>query len=215
MGNFLTERARQEFLGGGVDWDTDAIKAVLVDLNDHARAITGATNATPIVITATAHGFANGDVVNIVSVGGNTAANGRFRIANVATNTFELTNYDTRANVAGNGAYTSGGFAYLLSGDRTLNDIPAGGRVATSANLASKTITDGVADAADVTLSAVTGDQSEAIAVYKDTGTATTSRIICWFDTGTNLPITPNGGDITLQWPSSGPWGPEAGLFKL
>jgi len=27
-----------------------------------------------------------------------------------------------------------------------------------------------------------------------------TSRLIAWIDTGTNLPVTPNGGDITVQW---------------
>jgi hypothetical protein len=38
-----------------------------------------------------------------------------------------------------------------------------------------KTVTDGVADANDVTLTAVTGDPSEALVIYKDTGTESTS----------------------------------------
>lgn len=217
MGNFLTERGRQAFLEGSADWDTDAFKVVLVDLTDHAKAITGATNATPIVITATAHGFATGDVINIVGVLGNTNANGRFRITVVDANTFSLQNYDTGANIAGNAAYTSGGFGYLLSGDLNLSNIAAGARVATSANLASKTVTSGVADAADVTLTAVTGDPSEALCIYKDTGTEATSRQIAWIDTGTGLPVTPNGGDITVQWSANGPWGPPntPGIFKL
>jgi hypothetical protein len=63
--------------------------------------ITGATNATPIVITATAHGLANGDVVEIQGVGGNTAANGTWTIANVTTNTFSLT------SSVGNGTYAA------------------------------------------------------------------------------------------------------------
>lgn len=81
-----------------------------------------------------------------------------------------------------------------------LDDVPAGARVATSGNLASKTSTAGVADAADVTLSAVTGDPSEAIIIYQHTGTEATSRLIAYIDTATNLPITPNGGDITVTW---------------
>lgn len=73
-----------------------------------AKTITGATNATPIVMTVTAHGFLNGDMVTQSSVGGNTAANGDFFVSNKADNTYEL---KTLANVdvAGNGAYTSGG----------------------------------------------------------------------------------------------------------
>ena len=81
-----------------------------------------------------------------------------------------------------------------------LNDVPGGAIVATSGNLASKTTTAGVADAADVTFSSVTGDQSEYILIYKDTGVSSTSNLIALIDTATNLPVTPNGGDITVSW---------------
>lgn len=64
-----------------------------------------------------------------------------------------------------------------------LDDVPAGARVANVA-LSSITTTDGVFDAADAVLTAVTGDQSEALIYYKDTGTESTSRLIC-FDDGT------------------------------
>lgn len=87
-----------------------------------------------------------------------------------------------------------------LATHQNLSDIPSGARVATSGNLASKTSTGGVADAADVTFLAVSGATVEAIALYKDTGTASTSRLIAYIDTGTGLPVTPNGGDITIQW---------------
>lgn len=89
--------------------------------------------------------------------------------------------------------------------DDFLDDVTAGGAViATSGNLASKTKTDGVADAADITFTAVTGAQSEYLVVYKDTGSAATSPLIALFDTATGLPVTPNGGDITVQWNASG-----------
>ena len=87
-----------------------------------------------------------------------------------------------------------------LSTHEFLSDITAGGRVATSGNLASKTTTAGVADAADVTFTAVTGDQSEAVVMYKDTGSAATSPLIAYIDTATGLPVTPNGADITVTW---------------
>lgn len=83
-----------------------------------------------------------------------------------------------------------------------LDDVPGDARVATSGALTSKTVTDGVADAADVILSSVTGDQCEAIVIYKHTGTESTSRLIAYIDTATGLPVTPNGGDITIQWDS-------------
>jgi hypothetical protein len=87
-----------------------------------------------------------------------------------------------------------------LATDQFLSDIPAGGRVATSVNLTSKTTVAGSADAADVTFSSVTGDVSEFLVIYQDTGTAGTSRLIAYIDTATGLPVIPNGGDIQVQW---------------
>lgn len=82
-----------------------------------------------------------------------------------------------------------------------LDDVPAIARTATSAaSLATKTATAGVADADDVTFTAVTGDQSEALVLYLHTGTETTSTLIAYIDTATNLPVTPTGGDITVSW---------------
>lgn len=81
-----------------------------------------------------------------------------------------------------------------------LDDIPAGARVATSGNMASKTSTLGVFDAANITYSSVSGDVSEALVIYKDTGTASTSPLIAYIDSATGLPVTPNGGDITITW---------------
>ena len=97
-----------------------------------------------------------------------------------------------------------------LATDQFLSDIAAGGRVATSGNLASKTAVAGVADAADVTFSTVTGDQSELLIIYKDTGVATTSQLIAKIDTATGLPVTPNGGDIVVTWDNG-----ATKIFKL
>lgn len=78
-------------------------------------------------------------------------------------------------------------------------DDPANATVATSANLGTKTITDGVFDHADETLSAVTGDQFESVNYYKDSGATATSPLICSIDSGTGLPFTPSGGDIDVR----------------
>jgi hypothetical protein len=85
-----------------------------------------------------------------------------------------------------------------------LDDVAAGARVATSGNLASKTTTSGSFDSDNVTFTAVTGDVSEAVILYKDTGVAATSPLIAYIDTATGLPVTPNGGDITVTVPASG-----------
>ena len=81
-----------------------------------------------------------------------------------------------------------------------LSDILAPARVATSPAFTTKTSTAGVADAADITWTAVTGDPSEALVFYKDTGSAATSALIAYIDTATGLPVTPNGGDIVVTW---------------
>lgn len=65
--------------------------------------VTGATNATPIVITSVGHGLTTGQRVTVASVGGNTAANGTWTITVTGANTFSL---DTSV---GNGVYTAGG----------------------------------------------------------------------------------------------------------
>ena len=86
-----------------------------------------------------------------------------------------------------------------------LSSVPAGARVATSPNLASKTATDGAFDSANPTFSTVTGDQSEALIIYIDTGVEATSRLVAFQDTGvTGLPVTPSGGDIIIEVDAAG-----------
>lgn len=87
-----------------------------------------------------------------------------------------------------------------LATDEFLNIIPVGARVATSSNLTAKANVAGVMDAADVTFSTVTGDESEVIVIYQDSGSESTSILIGYIDTATGLPVTPNGGDIVVQW---------------
>jgi hypothetical protein len=95
----------------------------------------------------------------------------------------------------------------------------AGGTLAsTSSALASKTTTSGVADAADITFSAVAANasnhsllvyQSSAVTGGADVATSA-QRLIGWIDTGTNLPVTTNGGDVTVAWDNG-----ASKIFKL
>jgi hypothetical protein len=125
MASALYDKGREGFLDGSIDWDTDDIRAILVDT----------------------------------------------------------------------GAYT------FSAAHDFLDDVAAPARISVSSALGSKTVTSGVADAADVTFTAVTGASVEAIILYKHTGTDSTSRLIAYIDTASSgLPVTPNGGDITIQW---------------
>lgn len=79
------------------------------------------------------------------------------------------------------------------------------GVVGTPQLLTSKTTTNGVFDAADVTFTGLTGNSVEAYIIYKDTGSTASSPLIAYFDSATSgLPLTPNGGNVTIQWNASG-----------
>jgi len=66
--------------------------------------VSGASNATPIVITtSTSHGLTTGNQVSITGVGGTTAANGNWVVTVLTATTFSLN------GSVGNGAYTAGG----------------------------------------------------------------------------------------------------------
>lgn len=68
--------------------------------------ITGITAANPPVLTSSAHGRSNGDVVYVESVGGMVEVNDRaYIVSNKTTGTFELYG----VNGSGYTAYTSGG----------------------------------------------------------------------------------------------------------
>lgn len=85
----------------------------------------------------------------------------------------------------------------------------AGGTlVATSAAFTAKTIAAGVADGADLTFTAVpTGTACNHLVVFQSSAVgggadvaATLQRVILSLDTGTGLPVTPNGGDVNVAW---------------
>lgn len=79
------------------------------------------------------------------------------------------------------------------------------GVVGTAQTIANTTVTNGVFDGDNVTYTDVTGNSAEALVIYIDTGNSATSRLVAFIDTGvTGLPVTPNGGDITVTWNASG-----------
>lgn len=80
------------------------------------------------------------------------------------------------------------------------------GVVGTDQEILTKTQVNGVFDGTDLTYTAVTGASVEAIVLYrKNAGANTTWPLIAYIDTSvTNLPVTPNGGNITITWNASG-----------
>lgn len=173
---------------GTLDWDTQTFSAALVDLDVSEvgnRMIASSTNATPIVVTtAVAHGFTNGDLVSITGHMTNTAANGIWAITAASGSVFSLTDPITAGNAVGNGVGGATGRATNLgasaSGDNW-DDFDAC-LIGAKVNLTSPTATNGVLDAADVTFTAVTGATVEAVQIFRDTGTPTTSRMLVHID---------------------------------
>ena len=100
-----------------------------------------------------------------------------------------------------------------LEEDEFLADIPAPARIAITAALTSKTITAGVAGAADTVWPDVTNaNQGVGVVTFKDTGDPATSPLIHHTsDSSAGLPVIPNGGDINCKWDTD----PDVLIFKL
>jgi hypothetical protein len=99
-------------------------------------------------------------------------------------------------------ALVTAGYAYA-STDQFWSSVSASA-VGTPQTIGSKTFTTGTFSGGNVTFTAVTGSQVTKLVIYIDTGTASTSPLVAFLDTMTGLPVTPNGGDITVTWNASG-----------
>lgn len=81
-----------------------------------------------------------------------------------------------------------------------------------SGALGSKTVTNGVADAADTTLTATSAVACNALIVFQHTGSDATARLIAYIDTVTSgLPFTPAASQVVnITWDNG-----AAKIFKL
>ena len=91
----------------------------------------------------------------------------------------------------------------LLNHTTTAN---VGGTVAISGVMTTITPGKGVADANDLTISGVAGTTVTQYIIFHDSS----KKLVAYFDTSTNLPVVPNGGNITLQWSNT-----NDRIFKL
>jgi hypothetical protein len=118
--------------------------------------------------------------------------------------------YNTGLNAFGNGdidwsadtirAYLIDAGQYTFSQSHDfLDDVAAGARIAFTA-LANKSVSGGgQLNADDFTLTNVSGASCEAVIYVKWTGSDATSQLIMYHDGYTGLPVTPNGGSITVD----------------
>lgn len=111
---------------------------------------------------------------------------------------FDFSSDTFRAVLVNESAYTPDSV-----NDEFLSDIPSGGRIVTTPDLVSGTLTNGVYDADDVTLSSVTGASISSLVIYKWTGSAATSRLVVRYDDFSGFPFSPTGGSVIIIWPNT------------
>lgn len=92
--------------------------------------------------------------------------------------------------------------AYTFSAaHQFLSSVSATGDNGRSAALASKTVTSGVFDAADTTITATSAVACNALILFQHTGSDATAKVIAYIDTATGLPFTPAASQvISVIW---------------
>ena len=108
--------------------------------------------------------------------------------------------------------YDEGAGGAFTASDTVYTDVSAG-KVGTAVDVAGRAVlSDGSFDCNTITWSDVTGNEAEAVIVYSYTGgtadSPTGTQLIAYIDSASNLPVTPNGGNISMAIDA-------AGLFSL
>ena len=85
--------------------------------------------------------------------------------------------------------------------DKFLSDLGAVGN-GRSSSLTGKTVTDGVADAADTSLFATDYALCDALVLFQHTGADATARVIAYIDSASSgLPVLPSAGQtVDIAW---------------
>jgi hypothetical protein len=93
-----------------------------------------------------------------------------------------------------------------------MSDVTGAGGIvnASSAALTTKTITGGIFDADDTAIVATASTANHILIVYQASAVtggsdvaASAQRLMFYIDTGTNMPITPAAGAVSITWPSA------------
>lgn len=100
---------------------------------------------------------------------------------------------------------TSGGYTPNQATDQYVSIIGSGNIASRTPQLTSVVTTDGIFGAANTSFTSVSsGPACGALVMYIDSGSDSTSPLIAFMDSTdySGLPITPNGGNITVAWPT-------------
>lgn len=103
------------------------------------------------------------------------------------------------------------GYTYSASHKFVSDVTGAGGTLnGTSAALGSVSVTNGVFDAADTSISATANATDHGLLLFQSSAVtggadvaASAQRVIAYFDTGTGLPIQPGTGSVSVTWDNS------------
>src|SRR6266576_3561470 len=91
---------------------------------------------------------------------------------------------------------------YTIADNDVVNSLPA--TIGADVTLGTKVESLGTFDAADAVFTAISsGAAIDSVVLIKDTGTPASDPVICQI---TGFSVTPNGGDITIQWQNTTPW---------
>lgn len=231
MGYFA--KGRQSFADGNILWTTSRLLAYLLDGDalgpaSTAWKINGAAiqsgNLTLRIATTVAHGILVNEEVELWGIGGITNAPvGVYVVSNVS----DTTHFDVVVTSTLSGTYTSGGYVINLTASTFLSSITGSGSATISKVAivtAGRSSTNGYLKAPNViftsvpTISGGTG-QVEIMAIVKVDGassatdasldaTLTAQRLILCQTPATvgltGLPQTPTGGNINLDFNTSG-----------
>lgn len=111
----------------------------------------------------------------------------------------------------------SADYTVNLATHKFLSSVAGAAREETSAALTTKTVAAGVADADDTSFPGAAGDPCEAIILVQSSAVGggadvadTAQRLIGYMDTATGLPVTLNGGNISVTFDSG-----SNRIFKL
>ena len=95
--------------------------------------------------------------------------------------------------------------AHDMYNESSADDIESG-NVGTDQRITTPTVANGLFDGDNLTYTSVSGATIEALVIYRhNAGADTTWKLVAYIDTSvTGLPLTPNGGNITVTWNVSG-----------
>ena len=100
---------------------------------------------------------------------------------------------------------TNASYTPNLDADHYVSDITSGAITQRSGTLSGRSFSGRYLMASNITMSLVPAGAADLrVILYKNTGTDSTSTLLCDYDSAGGLPVTPNGGDLVFQFSTQG-----------